>query len=34
LDIVATKGDDLVFVEVKVVDYAQDLDGYISKKKF
>ena len=33
LDIVAIKGDCLTFVEVKVVDYIEDIDGYVTPKK-
>jgi Holliday junction resolvase-like predicted endonuclease len=33
LDIVATKEDCLTFVEVKVVDHIEDIDGYVTPKK-
>ena len=33
LDIVATKGNRLVFLEVKVVDHIDDISGYVSPKK-
>jgi Holliday junction resolvase-like predicted endonuclease len=33
LDIILTKGDSLFFVEVKVVDHIEDLDGYVTMKK-
>ena len=33
LDIVAIKWDCLTFVEVKVVDHIQDIDGYVTTKK-